>query len=77
MPGIRCDCQDLVLIAVECISVEAKFLVPEGFVESLEKSGSLCAQALRALGLAHRIEHFSQASGDITESPESFQAMFS
>src|SRR5262245_28122302 len=44
MAGVGGDGQDLVFVAVERIGVESQFLVPEGYIESLEQLGSLGTQ---------------------------------
>src|SRR6266446_8124560 len=61
MPGIGGDGQNLVLVTVERIDIEPKFLVPEGFVEPLEQGGGLRTQLLRTLRLAKRVEGFGHA----------------
>ena len=65
MPGIGCDGQDLVFVAVERIRIEPEFFVPEGFVEPLEQGSNLGTQVLRAIGLAERIESLRLADPSI------------
>src|SRR2546422_2496598 len=65
MPGIGCDGQDLVLVAVERIGIEPEFLVPEDFVEPREQSSSLGTQLRSAVGLAERIENLRHANPSI------------
>src|SRR5262249_214763 len=65
MPGLGCYRQDLLLVAVERIDIEAQFLVPESVIEPLEQRGSLGTQLLRTIWFAERIESFGHADPSI------------
>src|SRR5262249_2696791 len=59
--GIGCYGQNLLLVAVERIGIEPKFLVPENVVEPCEQSGGFGPQFSGALGFTERIEHLRHA----------------
>src|SRR5262249_6777734 len=57
MSGIRCNCQDLLLIAVQGKSIKSQLLIPESLVELLEQLRRLRAQFAGAVRLVEGVEY--------------------